>query len=107
MRRTLAACSSSAVGRIVNVASIAGKGSNRTLVPYPAAKAGVVSRAQALAAEIATRNIAGNAVAPAVIGTELLKQMTKETADRFIAAIPMGWFSTGAIDDLSGGWATA
>jgi 3-oxoacyl-[acyl-carrier protein] reductase len=113
-------------GRIVNVASIAGKEGNPTLVPYSAAKAGVIGLTKALAKEVATRGIYVNAVAPAVIGTELLTQMTKETVDMLIAKIPMGrvgrpeevaalvaWlasdecsFSTGAVYDLSGGRAT-
>jgi len=113
-------------GRIVNVASIAGKEGNPTLVPYSAAKAGVIGLTKALAKEVATRGIYVNAVAPAVIDTELLTQMTKETVDMLIAKIPMGrvgrpqevaalvaWlasdecsFSTGAVYDLSGGRAT-
>ena len=113
-------------GRIVNIASIAGKEGNPTLVPYSAAKAGVIGLTKALAKEVATRGIYVNAVAPAVIATELLQQMTKETVDMLIAKIPMGrvgqpaevaalvaWlasdecsFSTGAVYDLSGGRAT-
>lgn len=113
-------------GRIVNIASIAGKEGNPTLVPYSAAKAGVIGLTKALAKEVATRNIFVNAVAPAVIGTELLKQMTPETVDMLVAKIPMSrvgrpeevaalvsWlcsdecsFSTGAVYDLSGGRAT-
>jgi 3-oxoacyl-[acyl-carrier protein] reductase len=113
-------------GRIVNIASIAGKEGNPTLVPYSTAKAGVIGLTKALAKEVATHGIVVNAVAPAVIGTELLKQMTKETVDVLISKIPMGrvgtpaevaalvaWlasdecsFSTGAVYDLSGGRAT-
>jgi 2-dehydro-3-deoxy-L-rhamnonate dehydrogenase (NAD+) len=113
-------------GRIVNIASIAGKEGNATLVPYSAAKAGVIGLTKALAKEVATKGILVHAVAPAVIGTELLKQMTKETLDTLIAKIPMGrvgtpaevaalvaWlasddctFTTGAVHDLSGGRAT-
>jgi 3-oxoacyl-[acyl-carrier protein] reductase len=113
-------------GRIVNIASIAGKEGNPTLVPYSTAKAGVIGLTKALAREVATRGIIVNAVAPAVIGTELLRQMTKETVDLLISKIPMGrvgtpaevaalvaWlasdecsFSTGAVYDLSGGRAT-
>ncbi len=113
-------------GRIINIASIAGKEGNPTLVPYSAAKAGVIGLTKALAKEVATRGISVNAVAPAVIETDILKQMTKETVDMLVAKIPMGrvgqpqevaalvaWlasdecsFSTGAVYDLSGGRAT-
>ena len=113
-------------GRIINIASIAGKEGNPTLLPYSAAKAGVIGLTKALAKEVATRGIVVNAVAPAVIETELLQQMSKATVDSLIAKIPMGrvgtpgevaalvaWlasdecsFSTGAVYDLSGGRAT-
>lgn len=113
-------------GRIINIASIAGKEGNATLVPYSSAKAGVIGLTKALAKEVATRGILVNAVAPAVIGTELLKQMEPTTVDLLISKIPMGrvgtpqevaalvaWlasdecsFSTGAVYDLSGGRAT-
>ena len=113
-------------GRIINIASIAGKEGNPTLVPYSAAKAGVIGLTEALAKEVATRGILVNAVAPAVIGTELLKQMEPSTVELLVSKIPMGrvgkpeevaalvaWlasdectFSTGAVYDLSGGRAT-
>ena len=113
-------------GRIVNIASIAGKEGNATLVPYSTAKAGVIGLTKALAKEVATQGIVVNAVAPAVIGTELLQQMERSTVDMLVAKIPMGrvgkpeevaalvaWlssdecsFSTGAVYDLSGGRAT-
>jgi 3-oxoacyl-[acyl-carrier protein] reductase len=113
-------------GRIVNIASIAGKEGNPTLVPYSSAKAGVIGLTKALAKEVATRGIFVNAVAPAVIGTDLLKQMEPSTVDLLVSKIPMGrvgtpeevaalvaWlasdecsFSTGAVYDLSGGRAT-
>ncbi len=113
-------------GRIINIASIAGKEGNPTLVPYSSAKAGVIGLTKALAKEVATRGIYVNAVAPAVIGTEMLKQMEPSTVDLLISKIPMGrvgtpeevaalvaWlasdecsFSTGAVYDLSGGRAT-
>lgn len=122
VRRMLAAGG----GRIINIASIAGKEGNPTLVPYSTAKAGVIGFTKALAKEVATRNILVNAVAPAVIETEILKQVAKETVDYMVAKIPMGrvgkpaevaalvaWlasdecsFSTGAVYDLSGGRAT-
>ena len=113
-------------GRIVNIASVAGKDGNPTLVPYSTAKAGVIGLTKALAKEVATKNIFVNAVAPAMIETELLKQMESATVDLLRAKIPMGrlgkpaevaalvaWlasdecsFSTGAVYDLSGGRAT-
>jgi NAD(P)-dependent dehydrogenase (short-subunit alcohol dehydrogenase family) len=113
-------------GRIVNIASIAGKEGNATLVPYSSAKAGVIGLTKALAKEVATKNIFVNAVAPAVIRTGLLEQMEPTTVDALVAKIPMGrvgkpeevaalvaWlasdecsFSTGAVYDLSGGRAT-
>jgi 3-oxoacyl-[acyl-carrier protein] reductase len=113
-------------GRIVNIASIAGKEGNPNLVPYSTAKAGVIGLTKALAKEVAGHGVLVNAVAPAVIGTDLLQQMTKETVDYLVAKIPMGrvgtpsevaalvaWlasdecsFSTGAVYDLSGGRAT-
>jgi len=113
-------------GRIINIASIAGKEGNPTLAPYSTAKAGVIGFTKALAKEVATHGILVNAIAPAVIGTDMVKQMSKETVDYLVAKIPMGrvgrpeevaalvaWlvsdectFSTGAVYDLSGGRAT-
>jgi NAD(P)-dependent dehydrogenase (short-subunit alcohol dehydrogenase family) len=113
-------------GRIINIASIAGKEGNPTLVPYSAAKAGVIGLTKALAKEVCTRGILVHAIAPAVIGTELLQQMEKGTVDLLVSKIPMGrvgrpeevaalaaWlvsdecsFTTGAVHDLSGGRAT-
>jgi 2-dehydro-3-deoxy-L-rhamnonate dehydrogenase (NAD+) len=77
-------------GRIINIASIAGKEGNPTLVPYSTAKAGVIGFTKALAKEVATRGILVHAVAPAVIATDMLEQMTKETVDYLIGKIPMG-----------------
>jgi len=113
-------------GRIINIASIAGKEGNPTLVPYSAAKAGVIGLTKALAKEVCTRGVLVHAVAPAVIGTELLQQMEQSTVDLLVSKIPMGrvgrpeevaalvaWlcsddcsFTTGAVHDLSGGRAT-
>jgi 3-oxoacyl-[acyl-carrier protein] reductase len=113
-------------GRIINIASIAGKEGNPTLVPYSAAKAGVIGLTKALAKEVCTRGILVHAIAPAVIGTELLQQMEKSTVDLLVSKIPMGrvgrpdevaalaaWlasddcsFTTGGVHDLSGGRAT-
>ena len=113
-------------GRIINIASIAGKEGNPTLVPYSAAKAGVIGLTKALAKEVCTRGILVHAIAPAVIGTELLQQMEQTTMDLLVSKIPMGrvgrpeevaalvaWLAsddcsvtTGAVHDLSGGRAT-
>jgi 3-oxoacyl-[acyl-carrier protein] reductase len=113
-------------GRIVNIASIAGKDGNPTLVPYSTAKAGVIGLTKALAKEVATKGILVNAIAPAMIETDMVRQMSKETVDMLRAKIPMGrigrpeevaalvaWlvsdecsFSTGAVYDISGGRAT-
>jgi 2-dehydro-3-deoxy-L-rhamnonate dehydrogenase (NAD+) len=113
-------------GRIINIASVAGKEGNPTLVPYSTAKAGVIGFTKALAKEVATRGILVHAVAPAMIDTDMVQQMSKETVDQLLAKIPMGrvgrpeevaalvaWlasdecsFSTGAVYDLSGGRAT-
>ena len=72
-------------GRIINIASIAGKEGNPTLVPYSAAKAGVIGLTKALAKEVCTRGILVHAVAPAVIGTELLQQMEQSTVDLLVS----------------------
>ncbi len=113
-------------GRIINIASIAGKEGNPTLVPYSAAKAGVIGLTKALAKEVCTKGILVHAIAPAVIGTELLQQMEQSTVDLLVSKIPMGrvgrpeevaalaaWlasddcsFTTGAVHDLSRGRAT-
>jgi 3-oxoacyl-[acyl-carrier protein] reductase len=113
-------------GRIVNLASIAGKEGNANMTPYSAAKGAVIALTKALAKEVAMTAIRVNAIAPAVIATELVKQMSKETLDTVLAKIPLGrpgrpdevaamiaWlasdecsFSTGAVFDLSGGRAT-
>lgn len=113
-------------GRIVNVASIAGKEGNPNAVPYSAAKAGVIGLTKAVAKEVAQHGILVNSVAPAVIQTPILEQLTKEHIDYMVSRIPMGrvgkpdevaaliaWlcsrecsFSTGACYDISGGRAT-
>jgi 3-oxoacyl-[acyl-carrier protein] reductase len=113
-------------GRIVNIASIAGKEGNPNASHYSAAKAGLISLTKSLGKELATSNILVNCLAPAAIETEMLKQMTQQHVDYMLSKIPMGrfgkaeeaaalvaWlcsddcsFSTGAVFDLSGGRAT-
>jgi 3-oxoacyl-[acyl-carrier protein] reductase len=113
-------------GRIVNLASIAGKEGNAGMTGYSAAKAAVIALTKSLGKELADTEIRVNAVAPAVIATELLKQMSADTLKSVLAKIPLGrpgrpeevaalvaWlaseectFSTGAVFDLSGGRAT-
>jgi len=113
-------------GRIVNIASIAGKEGNPNAVPYSAAKAGVIGLTKAIAKEVATQGVLVNAVTPAVIETDILKQVTDEHVAYMTSRIPMGRvgqpeevaalvgflcsesvsFSTGAVFDISGGRAT-
>jgi NAD(P)-dependent dehydrogenase (short-subunit alcohol dehydrogenase family) len=113
-------------GRIVNVASIAGKEGNPNMTPYSAAKAGVIGLTKALAREVARLGICVNAISPAVIDTPLLQQVPPEQARYMVERIPMGrmgrpeevaaliaWlcseecsFTTGQCLDISGGRAT-
>jgi 3-oxoacyl-[acyl-carrier protein] reductase len=113
-------------GRIVNIASIAGKEGNPNAAHYSASKAGVVALTKSLGKELATSNVIVNCVTPAVIETDILKQMSQAHIDYMLSKIPMGrfgktteaaalvaWlcsedcsFSTGAVFDLSGGRAT-
>jgi 2-dehydro-3-deoxy-L-rhamnonate dehydrogenase (NAD+) len=113
-------------GRIVNLASIAGKEGNANMTGYSAAKGAVIAMTKALGKELAGTGIRVNAIAPAVIETELVKQMSEATFKTVVAKIPMGrmgrpeevaamvaWlasddcsFSTGVTFDLSGGRAT-
>jgi NAD(P)-dependent dehydrogenase (short-subunit alcohol dehydrogenase family) len=113
-------------GRIVNIASMAGKEGNPRMVPYSAAKAAVIGLTKSLGKELATRGILVNCVTPAVVRTRLLEQTTPEQIKYMIERIPMGrtleveevanlvaWmassecsFSTGAVFDISGGRAT-
>lgn len=113
-------------GRIVNVASIAGKEGNPNLAAYSATKAAVIGLTKSLGKELATTEIRVNCIAPAVIETEILAQATPETVAYMVSKIPLGrpgraeevaalvaWlasaecsFSTGAVYDISGGRAT-
>jgi len=77
-------------GKIVNVASIAGKEGNPGLVPYSTAKAGVIGLTKALAKEVVSFGVYVNAVAPAVIETPILKTLTPQQIGYMTARIPMG-----------------
>ena len=110
-------------GRIVNVASIAGKEGNPMAAAYSASKAAVIALTKAIGKDLAGTNVLVNCIAPAVIETPLLAQMTEEHIGYMIERIPMGrlgqveevaalvcWlaseecsFSTGATFDISGG----
>jgi 3-oxoacyl-[acyl-carrier protein] reductase len=113
-------------GRIVNIASVAGKEGNPNASAYSASKAGVIGLTKSLGKELATAGVCVNCVTPAVIQTEMLKQSTQAHIDYMTSKIPMGrlgqvdeiaalvcWlssaecsFSTGAVFDASGGRAT-
>ena len=113
-------------GRVVNIASIAGKEGNPGLVPYSTTKAAVIGMTKAWAKEVATAGVIVNSVAPAVIETEILAQVSDEVREYMVSKIPMGRvgcpeevaelvlflaseacsFSTGACYDISGGRAT-
>ncbi len=77
-------------GAIVNVSSIAGKEGNATAAPYSVTKAGVICLTKALAKEVVSDGIRVNAVAPALIETSLLEQLSPEDIRRLTAKIPMG-----------------
>jgi 2-dehydro-3-deoxy-L-rhamnonate dehydrogenase (NAD+) len=76
-------------GRIVNIASIAGKEGNPRMVPYSATKAGVIGLTKSLGKELATDGICVNAVAPAVVQTRILDQLTPEQVSYMTDKIPM------------------
>lgn len=87
-------------GRIVNVASVAGKEGNPTLVPYSSTKAAVICLTKALAKEVATKgDITVNSIAPAVIRTKILDTIAKETVAYMVSRIPMG--RTGKIEEVA------
>jgi 2-dehydro-3-deoxy-L-rhamnonate dehydrogenase (NAD+) len=113
-------------GRIVNVASVAGKEGNPNASHYSASKAGLIALTKSLAKELATRGVLVNAVAPAAAKTAMFETMTQQHLDFMLSKIPMGrfvetseiaamiaWlatedcsFTTGAVFDISGGRAT-
>lgn len=113
-------------GRIVNVASIAGKEGNPNAAPYSAAKAGVIALTKSLAKETADLDIAVNCITPAAAKTRIFDQISQQHIDYMLSKIPRGrflqvdevaamvaWmvseensFTTGAAFDLSGGRAT-
>ncbi len=113
-------------GRIVNIASIAGKEGNPNASAYSAAKAGVIALTKSLGKELATYNIAVNCITPAVAKTRIFDQMKPEHIEYMLAKIPRGrflkvaeiasmvaWmsseensFTTGGVFDISGGRAT-
>jgi 3-oxoacyl-[acyl-carrier protein] reductase len=113
-------------GRIVNIASIAGKEGNPTASAYSSSKAAVIGLTKALGKELAKQNITVNCVTPAAVKTPIFNQVSQQHIDYMLQKIPMGrfglveeiaamvcWlctedasFSTGAVFDLSGGRAT-
>jgi 3-oxoacyl-[acyl-carrier protein] reductase len=113
-------------GRIVNIASVAGKEGNPNASHYSASKAGLIGLTKSLGKELATKNVLVNAVTPAAAKTEIFDSMSQQHIDYMLSKIPMNrfllpeeaaslilWlssedcaFSTGAVFDLSGGRAT-
>jgi len=113
-------------GRIINVASVAGKDGNANASAYSSAKAGAIGLTKSLGKELADKNIAVNAVTPAGAKTRILDQMSKEHVARMLSKVPRGrfleieeftslicWlaseensFSTAAVFDISGGRST-
>ena len=113
-------------GRVVNIASIAGKEGNPRMVPYSATKAAVIGLTKSVGKELALTGIRVNCVTPAIIKTRILEQLTPEQVQYLLERIPIGrpgeieevaalvaWlasaecsFTTGAAFDISGGRAT-
>ena len=110
-------------GRIVNIASVAGKEGNANAGPYSAAKAGVIALTKSLGKELARSGVLVNCITPAMADTDLLREMTPDYIEAVKAKIPMGrlcrveevaemvvflsgpgcTFTTGAVFDLTGG----
>jgi len=86
-------------GRIVSIASIAGKEGNPNMVAYSATKAAVIGFTKSIGKEVATQGITVNAVAPAVVQTKILDQLTPEQVGYMTAKIPMG--RTGKPDEIA------
>ena len=86
-------------GRILNIASIAGKEGNPNAPAYSASKAAVIGLTKSLGKELATKGVTCNAIAPAVVDTPILDQMTPEHVDYMRSKIPMGRFGT--IDEMA------
>jgi 3-oxoacyl-[acyl-carrier protein] reductase len=113
-------------GRVVNVASIAGKEGNPMAAAYSASKAAVIGMTKSFGKDLATTGVLVNCIAPAVIATPILEQLSDEHVEYMVSRIPMGrmgrpeevaeliaflasdrmTFSTGATFDISGGRAT-
>jgi 2-dehydro-3-deoxy-L-rhamnonate dehydrogenase (NAD+) len=87
-------------GRIVNIASIAGKEGNPTLVPYSSTKAGVIGFTKAFAKEVAGKgDITVNSISPAVVRTAILDTVAQKTIDYMVSRIPMG--RTGKVEEIA------
>jgi 2-dehydro-3-deoxy-L-rhamnonate dehydrogenase (NAD+) len=87
-------------GRILNVASIAGKEGNPRLVPYSSSKGAVIAFTKALAKEVAGRgDITVNSISPAVVYTKMLDKIPQETVDYMVSRIPMG--RTGKVEEIA------
>ena len=113
-------------GRIVNIASIAGKEGNPNASAYSSSKAGLISLTKSIGKEVAKKGITVNCVTPAVVKTPILEQVSEQHIEYMVSKIPMGrlglveeiasmvcWlctedcsFTTGGVFDLSGGRAT-